>query len=238
MNKRLQATIKRLFHPINSTIHQPYTGKNRSVGWTIGVTSMALVVVLAACGPTGNALTPTPTTVIGSLPNPVNMPTTANTTVPPSTPTSLDPCQVITSQVASSLAGASYGAGEESTTQGGGKICTYGSQTTNVFMVEVDQAPDVATAQAEKAQFVSDLEAKLPKLTGPGLSVTELPNFADGAVLGVATINSGGVIINGGAIGVLKGTIFFGFSDLVVGGPAPTSAALQAEAQTILGTLP
>jgi len=37
---------------------------------------------------------------------------------------------------------------------------------------------------------------------------------------------------------VLKGAIFFGFSDVVKGGPAPTSAAVQAEATTLLGRLP
>jgi hypothetical protein len=31
---------------------------------------------------------------------------------------------------------------------------------------------------------------------------------------------------------------FFGFSDLVLGHAAPTSAALEAEARTVLGRLP
>ena len=56
--------------------------------------------------------------------------------------------------------------------------------------------------------------------------------------MGTASINIAGETINGGAIGVLKGTIFFGFSDLVRNSPAPTAATLQSEAQTILGTLP
>ncbi len=240
MNKKnLQATFKRIFHSTRSTKHPPFKGKNRSVRRTIGVTVLAVTVLLAACAPTGSALTPTPTSLIGSAPNPASVPTAANATQPPAAQTSLDPCQVITSQEASTLAGATFGAGVESTTQdGGGKICTYGANTTNVFMVEVAQAADVATAQAAKAQFISDLEANMAQLAAGGLTVTELPNLGDGATMGIAAINIAGETINGGAIGVLKGTIFFGFSDLVRGGPAPTSAALQSEAQTILGTLP
>jgi hypothetical protein len=201
--------------------------------------SLGVAVVLAACSAAGSALTPTPTTIIGSLPNPVNVPTAANATIQPTASTSLDPCQVITSQEASTLAGATFGPGVESTTQdGGGKICTYGANTTNVFMVEVAQAKDVATAQAAKADFISEIEANMAQMAAGGLTVTELPNLGDGATMGIAALNIEGIPINGGAIGVLTGTIFFGFSDLVRSGPAPIAAALQSEAQTILGTLP
>jgi hypothetical protein len=37
---------------------------------------------------------------------------------------------------------------------------------------------------------------------------------------------------------VLKGTIFFGFNDLALNQPAPSSAAMQAQAQIVLGRLP
>jgi hypothetical protein len=47
-----------------------------------------------------------------------------------------------------------------------------------------------------------------------------------------------GETINGSAIGVLKGTIFFGFSDVVMGNAAPSSEALQSEAMTVIGRLP
>ncbi len=97
---------------------------------------------------------------------------------------------MITSQEASTLAGATFGPGVESTTpDGGGKICTYGANTTNVFTVEVAQAKDIATAQAEKAQFISDLEANMAQLAAGGVTITELPNFADGATMGTASIN-------------------------------------------------
>jgi hypothetical protein len=240
MNARFQAPTNRLIQSTRITMHTSFKGKNRSMWRTLGVTALAVTVLLAACSPAGSPAAPTPTSIIGSLPNPVNVPTVANNpNQKVAAPASLDPCQVITSQEASTLAGATFGAGVESTTQdGGGKICTYGANTTNVFMVEVAQAADLATAQAEKAQFISDIKSNMAQLAAGGLTVTELPNLGDGATMGIAVINIAGETINGGAIGVLKGTIFFGFSDLVRGGPAPTAAALQSEAQSILGTLP
>ena len=59
--------------------------------------------------------------------------------------------------------------------------------------------------------------------------------LADAAI--VATLNLSAINVNG-APGFRKGTIFFGFSDLVQGGAAPTSAAMQAQATTVLGRLP
>lgn len=135
-------------------------------------------------------------------------------------------------------AGATFGPGVESTTSGGGKICTYGSETANVFMVEVAQAPDVASAKAYKADFLATLQASAEQLASGGLNVTELPDFADGATMGQLNTNVEGTALNGSAIGVLKGTIFFGFSDVVKGGAAPSSAAVQSEATTLLGRLP
>jgi hypothetical protein len=197
---------------------------------TLGIFSLAMAGLLSACG----AATPTPT----AAPTAVDTPVPTSAPVQTSAPTSLDPCTLLTAEEISSLAGTTFGVGEEGTTPGGGKTCTFGAQTTNVFMVEVAQAPDVATAQTYKKQFVADLESRLQQLANAGLNVTELPNFADGAVVGQATINAAGSTIHGSAIGVLKGTIFFGYSDVVVGGPAPTSEALQAEAETVIGRLP
>jgi hypothetical protein len=145
---------------------------------------------------------------------------------------------LVDSQDASTYAGASFGPGEESTTAGGGRICTYGSETANVFMVEVAQAPDVAAAVAAKADFLAMLQASAQKLASGGLNVTELPAFADGATMAQLNTGAGGVAINGSAIGVLKGTIFFGFSDVVMGGAAPSATAVQTEATTLLGLLP
>jgi hypothetical protein len=153
---------------------------------------------------------------------------------PTGVPTDIDPCQLVTSDEASTLAGAQFGAGKEDTTEGNGRTCTYGSGTLNVFTVVVGEAPDAATAQAEKADFKAQLEKAVPK----GVKVTELPDFADGAAIFGGSATVGGQKISASSIAVLKGTTFFAFSDVKLGGDAPSDDALQAQAQTCLGRIP
>ena len=215
-----------------------------------GVAGVALVaLVLAACssstststatlGATGtqaatSTSTPSGTTapVVTATPTAAASPTGSEAT---GVPTTLDPCQLVTAQEASQLAGMTFGAGKEGTTSGNGKTCVYGGQTLNVFTVLVAQAPDVATAQAGKAAA----QAETQKLGATGIKITELPNLADGAAFLGGSYAVSGQTFNISSIDVLKGTIFFGFSDLALNQPAPTSAAMQAEAQIVLGRLP
>ncbi len=154
--------------------------------------------------------------------------------LPTAVPTSLDPCQLIPASEASTLAGTTFGPGVEHTTPGGGKICTYGAQTLNVFMVIVGQAPDVQTAQAGKAAA----EADIAKVATKGLKFVEVPTLGDGAAYYVGGITFEGHTVNGSAIYGLKGTVFYGFSDLAFGSATPNAATLQTEAQTMLGHLP
>lgn len=243
----------------------PYQSHKRNIGlvrMSIGVCTLVISILLTACSPSASNLNPTVPPPAASVPQQTAAPTTViiptatsvaqNTTTPApalnplatsgpqqaAVNTPLDPCVLISSQEASTLAGASFGTGKESTTPEGMKSCTYGAQTTNVFAVDVIQAPDLNTAKSYKAQFLADLQAQLQQLTSQGLNVTEMPNFADGAVMADANINTGTVDFSGRAIGFLKGTVFFGFSDLVVGGAAPGSAAVQSEATSVLGRLP
>jgi hypothetical protein len=155
-------------------------------------------------------------------------------------PTSIDPCQIITAAEAGQLAGATFGPGKESTTEGNARICTYGSSTLNVFTVEIAIAPDLATAQADEAAALADIDAQAAKLSSHGLTTTTLPGFAPGAdaVLFSATIDLGGATIGGSGIYVLHGTTFFGFSDIALHQAPPTPDAVKAEAMTVLGRLP
>jgi hypothetical protein len=224
---------------------------------TFSISLSVIVALLSACSSSTPTATSSPQqTAASSTPNPTVTPKPTITPNPTSTSsivatsaetgtsqqttaqTALDPCQLLPSQEASSLAGTSFGAGTEGTIPGGVNTCTYGSQSSNIFLVQVIQAPDAATADAAEQQFLSDLQAKMQQVSNEGITVTQLPNFADGAVIGEASINANGVNFNGSAIGFRKGTIFFGFSDVVLGGAAPSDAALQAEATTVLGRLP
>ena len=218
-----------------------------------GVAAVAIVgLVLAACssstatstatvlGATGTPVatsTPAPSSTVTPIVAATPTPTTvalATASEATGVPTSVDPCQVVPAGEASQLAGTTFGAGVESTTSGNGRICTYGGQTLNVFEVIVGQAPDVATAQAGKAAA----EAQIQSAAGKGIQFTELPSFADGAAYTTGSYTISGQKFNVAAFYALKGTIFFGFSDLALNTPSPTVAAMQAEAQTVLGRLP
>ncbi|MGD0173401.1 MAG: DUF3558 family protein [Anaerolineales bacterium] len=199
---------------------------------TLGISVLTIAALLSACA------APTSTPVPTSTPAPTSTSAPTSPKQQATAATSLDPCQLITSAEASKLAGGSFGAGEESTTSGGGKICTYGANTKNVFMVEVGQAPDVATAKAYQADFLATIQENLAQLTSEGLVPTDVPNLGDAAIYAEASFTLPTGTLNGSAIGVRKGTIFFGYSDLVADGPAPTRAAMESEAKTVLGKLP
>jgi hypothetical protein len=155
-----------------------------------------------------------------------------------------DPCQLVTAAEASSLAGASYGAGLKQANTGGSNTCIYGYQTLNVFMVTVAIASDAATAQAEWAQEESQAQAQMTKVaSAPGVTVNISTSDvtltgADRAAVGTGTASLGGHTFAGAAVYALKGAIFFTFSDLTVDHAAPTSAAMQGEAETVVTRLP
>jgi len=145
----------------------------------------------------------------------------------------VDPCQLVPANEASMLAGASFAAGKEQA-ESAAKQCIYGSQTRNVLTVSVIQAASQAQAQAGKQQFL----AALRQQAGNQLHVTQVPNLADGAVLARASGADNGISLALSAIAVLKGTIAFGISDIVVGGDAPSDSALLKEANDVLARLP
>jgi len=152
----------------------------------------------------------------------------------------LDPCQLVTQQEASQLAGTTYAAGTKEAISSASSMCTYGAQTLNVFTVEVAVAPDATTAQADWAQEEAKAQAGLQQLVaeaGGSVSLNAgditLPG-ADKAATAIATANISGQTLNISAIYVLKGAVFFTFADLVAGKPAPTASAMAAQAQTVL----
>jgi hypothetical protein len=210
---------------------------NRRSMQTISISLLILAGLLSACTATANPTQPTlaPSPTATTIPAPTA--TQAAASLPQTSgSTSLDPCVLLDSNAAYNLTGVSFGAGVESTLDGGGKMCTYGANTSNVLMVEVGQAPDIATAQVYQANFLNDIQSGLAQFGNVPLQVTQITDFADGAIS--ATLGQNIINITGSAFGFRKGTIFFGFSDLVLGGQAPTLESMQAEAATVLGELP
>jgi len=153
--------------------------------------------------------------------------------------TTLDPCQLVTAAEVSQLTGVSFadGSGQESTTSGHAKLCSYGQEGT-VFEVIVAVAPDVKTAQAGEQQA----EAELQKAAANGLTVTELKGFADG-VADAATLTGSkafaGQTFAATALYLLKGTTYLGMSDIgTLGAKVASVAQMEDQAKVTLARLP
>lgn len=195
--------------------------------------TLTVLLLAAACG--GSNQTATNSPAASATP-----PAQLSPSAAPSANVNLDPCQLVTQQEASQLAGATFGAGKPETISTGARMCTYGAQTPNVFMVEVAVASDAATAQAEWAQEEAKAQAGLQQLVaGAGANVTLNAgdislSGADRAAAATSNATIGGRTISISAIYVLKGPVFFMFSNLVLDKQAPTTAQMQQQAQTVL----
>ena len=214
----------------------------------------ALIVlpVLIAC--TSSSFAPTQTII----PAAINSPFPSATSAPTATATatlspimiaagratgtalaaSLDPCALLPDDEASTLAKSNFWIGEEGILSSDAKTCTYGSQTTNVFFVELAQPNNTSVAQGYRNQFLADFKADVQQFSNQEVSVTQVPGFADGAVFATVSVNIQGITVSGSAIGFLTDGTFFGFSDIVTGGSAPSIATLQTEAGKVLKRLP
>jgi hypothetical protein len=156
---------------------------------------------------------------------------------PTAVPTALDPCQLISAQEASALTGTTFGAGKAETLPGNTKMCTYGGQSKNVFEVMVAQAPDEATAKQQEAAAEADLQKNASQLQ-QGMTLTKIPNFAPNTDAVLMELKPNPLGIGATALYLLKGTSFVGFSDLALGGKAPSADAMKAEAMKVLAQLP
>jgi hypothetical protein len=219
----------------------------RTVFTLVAVTSaLTSAVVLAGCssssgGSTASADRSVTTAPASSTTSTTSTPTASSTTASDNAvATSLDPCQLVTSSEASSLAGVSYGKGEEKTSDHGkGKQCVYGSQTRNVFTVEVGQASSAAEAEAEWATAQAQAKALVASKLPPGIHVTLATDSVSGVGDRASTVH-GDATIGGQAVGfsgiyALKGPTFFAFQDLAVGTSAPSVSDLTSQAQTTAG---
>jgi hypothetical protein len=210
---------------------------------SLGMTAIG-VGLLAGCGAASNGGSPTAAPTGASTPTAtaVPTPTAAPTQSQTAAPTALDPCQMVTVSEASSLTGVSYGAGTEGTTSGGGKTCVYGADTLNVFTVLVAVASDAATAQAdwaaEEAQVKSALDEAAKGYTFT-FKVDDVSNIsgADRAAVGTGSGNIAGQTLGVAGVYLLKGPDFVSYSDLVLGHAAPSTSALEGEANTVVGRM-
>ena len=203
---------------------------------TGGTTGPSIPVARPSVGvvPASTAPTPEPTT------------STAPSEAPPESPgatavaTTIDPCQVVTADEASKLAGSKFGPSSATTMSNNAKLCSYGQQGLT-FNVIVTAAPDAATAKAQEPDFKAEIEKAAADAGLGDMKLTELPDFppgVDAAVLsGTATV--GGTKVEGIALYALKNAVLLALTDLAFGGAsAPTAAAMEDEAKVALGRLP
>jgi hypothetical protein len=192
--------------------------------------SISAVLVLAGCtssggGSAGNSRSPNPS------------PTATHRA------TTLDPCQLVTADEASRLSGVTFGPGKEETTgsDNTGKRCTYGSQTKNVFFVQVVTAATPADAQATWAAEEAKADAALISSFGPNAAAnvtkTDITGLGDRAAVGIGSETLNGQKVSGSVIYLLKGSNFLAFGDLTLV-TAPDAAALKAQAETSVGRMP
>ncbi len=187
--------------------------------------------LLAACGGSSPSASTSP------APSPESTPSAAAS----SAPTNIDPCTLVTAQEATQMTGTAFPAGKESTTESGAKMCTY-SHVPDVVNVIVAIASDAATARAQWDQQQATAQQQLEQsFGGQGInySVSTISvSGADRAAVATASGAFGGQTLSISAIYVLKGAVFFTFSDLALNHAAASSTAMQAEAATSATRIP
>jgi hypothetical protein len=109
-----------------------------------------------------------------------------------------------------------------------------------VLQVLVAVAPDAVAAKAQEPAFKAQLEqgAAEAGMVSPELKeYTDFEPGVDAAVIsGHATVN--GTKLSAIALYALKGAVIIAISDISLGGSAPSSDAIQAQAHTTLSRLP
>lgn len=193
---------------------------------------LPLVLSISACSGSGGGNTPKPETS-----SQAHSTSTVQTT--------LDPCQVVTAEEASALAGVTFGPGiEEDTSADGqyGRRCTYGARTANVFFVQVGQAASAESAKSQWEEEQAEVNANISDSLGSDISShlvkQDLTGIADLAAATTFSFPTEDVTINGTSLAALKGKTFLAFGDLLKDAPAPTIELMQAQAVVSLARLP
>ncbi len=153
-------------------------------------------------------------------------------------PTDIDPCQLVTADEASALAGTTLAAGTVST-ENNTRICSYGAEGT-VLQVLVAVTPDAAAAKAQEPAFKAQLEQGAAEAGIASPELQELTDFEPGVDAAVISghVTANGTKVSGIALYALKGAVVIAISDISLGGSAPSSDAMQAQAHTTLSRLP
>jgi hypothetical protein len=184
--------------------------------------------------------------VVSTLATSSAVTTPASSSAPPSTQasspsaaaakaTSLDPCQLVTRDEASSMTHANFGPGLEQRSSGA-RRCVYGSQTANVLTVFVASATSDDAAKASWDQLLAQAQQGLSDAPAGSVKLTPESSIADRAEwveldLSALDVSARGLAFLSGSTGVYM-------IDLVRGGAAPSRSDMTDQANTVLGRLP
>lgn len=213
--------------------------------WAIGIATGVALALAACSAPGGSAAggsaAGTTTPASRGAPGP-DASSAAPSAAAVGVANTMDPCQLVTAAEASALAGATYGAGAADDTGQGGRRCTYGAQTKQVFWVQTGAAASASAAQADWAQEQSQVESVLEQGLPAGVHVTtastDVSGLGDRAAVVTGTATISGVSIAVAALYMLKGPDLLAFGETAAGDAAPSASALQAQAQTSLARMP
>jgi hypothetical protein len=107
--------------------------------------------------------------------------------------------------------------------------------------VVVAEAADAATAQAvyntELAEAESKISTDLPPGVHVNLDTSNTAGVGDMAATATGSTTIAGKTISFTGIYVISGSTFFTIGDLVLDKAPPTAAAIQAQAQTVIGRI-
>jgi hypothetical protein len=190
----------------------------------------ALVAGCDSAQPTANSTPPVPP-ASGSQPASQSaVPTTSATATASAAATTVDPCQLVTQQEASTLTGVSYGPGKlEVGGSATSRRCVYGYQTRHVFTVIIVQAASADDAKA----YAATLRAQAQHDLGAQVTLKQVTGIGDDAE--TLRGNRAGIDVSG--LYVLSGAYGLALVDVTLGHAAGLDV-LTAQAQTALDRLP
>jgi Protein of unknown function (DUF3558) len=196
--------------------------------------ALTVALTVAACSsssasPSGTAGSAPASAAASEAPAPTASPTPLSGGVQPSesvaaSQVAINPCTLLTDAEASDINGVSYGPGEVHPMSGGAVECVWQNAPSGSITLQLAIAADSATAQSAYTASLTDVQQ--------AGAVTQVPGFADQAVIGRAPAS----VLNTGGIYVLDGKTFFDVVYLL--GTTPSDDQLKYAATLVLGSLP
>ena len=197
---------------------------------------IASALLLAACSSPATTASPPPASPAASQASSPAAPASAAgsaAATQSAAPTSLDPCQLVTSSEASALAGTTSGRGRRKpAARAGSAACTDPRPPTCSWSRSGRPRvppPRTRTGRRSRPQAQALINKKLPAGISLSAHTQKISGLGDRAALASGSASAAGQTIDLSGIYLLKGATFLAFQDVLLGHPAPGAAAMEAE---------